>query len=54
MGRYLLRRLVESAVTLVLATMVVFAGVRALPGDPARTLAGEEADPAAIAAIREK
>lgn len=52
MGRYLLRRLVESAVTLVLATMVVFAGVRALPGDPARALAGEEADPAAIEAIR--
>ncbi|HEY8451886.1 MAG TPA: ABC transporter permease [Natronosporangium sp.] len=54
MGPYLLRRLVESAVTLVLATMVVFAGVRALPGDPARTLAGEEADPAAVEAIREK
>lgn len=54
MGRYLLRRLVESAVTLVLATVVVFVGVRALPGDPARTLAGEEADPVAIAAIRAK
>jgi peptide/nickel transport system permease protein len=53
-GRYLLRRLVESAVTLVLATMVVFAGVRALPGDPARALAGEEADPVAIAATRAK
>jgi peptide/nickel transport system permease protein len=53
-GRYLLRRLVESAVTLVLATVVVFVGVRALPGDPARTLAGEEADPAAIAEIRAK
>jgi peptide/nickel transport system permease protein len=53
-GRYLLRRLVESAVTLVLATVVVFAGVRALPGDPARTLAGEEADPVAIAAIRRR
>ncbi|MPZ27485.1 MAG: ABC transporter permease subunit [Micromonosporaceae bacterium] len=52
MGRYLLRRLVESAVTLVLATMVVFLGVRALPGDPARTLAGEEADPVAIDEIR--
>jgi peptide/nickel transport system permease protein len=51
-GRYLLGRLVESAVTLVLATLVVFAGVRALPGDPARALAGEEADPAAVAAIR--
>jgi peptide/nickel transport system permease protein len=51
-GRYVLRRLVESAVTLVLATIVVFLGIRALPGDPARTLAGEESDPATIAAIR--
>jgi peptide/nickel transport system permease protein len=54
MGRYLLRRVAQSMVTLVLATMVVFAGVRALPGDPARALAGEENDPARIAAVRAK
>jgi peptide/nickel transport system permease protein len=54
MGRYLLRRIAQSLVTLVLATMVVFAGVRALPGDPARALAGEENDPARIAAVRAK
>ena len=54
MGRYLLRRLGQSAVTLLLSTMVVFAGVRALPGDPARALAGEQNDPDQIAAIREK
>lgn len=53
MGRYVLRRLLESAVTLVLATIVVFLGIRALPGDPARTLAGEESDPATLAAIRQ-
>jgi peptide/nickel transport system permease protein len=52
MGRYVLRRLLESAVTLVLASFVVFLGVRALPGDPARTLAGEESDPATVEAIR--
>jgi peptide/nickel transport system permease protein len=52
MRRYLLRRLGQSVVTLVLSTMVVFAGVRALPGDPARALAGEQNDPAQIAAIR--
>ena len=51
-GRYLLRRLVESAVTFVLVTIVVFIGIRALPGDPARALAGEESDPATLAAIR--
>lgn len=32
--------------------MVVFAGVRALPGDPALAAAGEEATPEAVAAIR--
>ena len=52
MGRYVLRRLLESAVTLVLASFVVFLGVHALPGDPARTLAGEESDPATVEAIR--
>jgi peptide/nickel transport system permease protein len=51
-ARYLVRRLLESAVTLVLVTIVVFIGVRALPGDPARALAGEESDPAAVAEVR--
>jgi peptide/nickel transport system permease protein len=50
--RYLLRRLLESVVTLVLVTMVVFAGVRALPGDQVRALAGEEADPAVLEQLR--
>jgi len=52
MGRYLARRLVESVITLFLATVVVFFGIRALPGDPARVLAGEEGDPQAIAEVR--
>ena len=52
MGRYVLRRLVESGLTLVLASIVVFIGVRALPGDPARALAGEESDPAVVEQIR--
>jgi peptide/nickel transport system permease protein len=52
MARYVLRRLLESAVTFVLVTIVVFLGVRALPGDPARSLAGEESDPATLAQIR--
>jgi peptide/nickel transport system permease protein len=53
MGRYVLRRLAESAVTFVLVTIVVFLGVRALPGDPARALAGEESDPQTLAEIRQ-
>jgi peptide/nickel transport system permease protein len=50
--RYLGHRLWQSVVTLVLASIVVFVGVRALPGDPATAMAGEEADPATIAAVR--
>lgn len=52
MHRYLLRRLIESVITLFLATVVVFLGIRALPGDPARALAGEESDPETLAQIR--
>jgi peptide/nickel transport system permease protein len=51
-SKYLARRLVESVITLFLATVVVFLGIRALPGDPARVLAGEESDPQAIAEVR--
>ncbi|MEV0284604.1 ABC transporter permease [Kribbella sp. NPDC050820] len=54
MNRYLLDRLWQSIVTLILATIVVFAGVRALPGDPALALAGEDRDPESLRAIREQ
>jgi peptide/nickel transport system permease protein len=52
MGAFLLRRAGQSLVTLLLASMVVFFGIRALPGDPALALAGEERDPVALAAVR--
>src|SRR4051812_1681319 len=54
MRRYLLRRFGQSIVTLVLSSMVVFAGIRALPGDPARALAGEQNNAAQVEAIRAK
>jgi peptide/nickel transport system permease protein len=50
--RYLLTRLGQGIVTLFLASIVVFAGVRALPGDPALAMAGEEADPETVTALR--
>jgi peptide/nickel transport system permease protein len=52
MIRYLLTRLWQSAITLILASLVVFAGVRSLPGDPALAMAGEEATPERVAEIR--
>ena len=52
MTRYLLTRLWQSAVTLILASLVVFVGVRQLPGDPALAMAVEEASPERLAEIR--
>ena len=54
MTRYLVTRAWQSALTLVLATVVVFLGIRALPGDPALALAGEDRSPEALAAIRKE
>ncbi|TXS15429.1 MULTISPECIES: ABC transporter permease [Streptomyces] len=53
MTKYLLTRLRQSLITLFLVSVVVFAGIRALPGDPALALAGEERSPEALAAVRE-
>jgi peptide/nickel transport system permease protein len=39
---------------LVVASMVVFAGVRAIPGNPAIALGAENRDPAVIAAVKAK
>ena len=54
MRGYLLRRAGASLIVLIAASMLVFGGVRALPGDPALALAGEDHSPKAIAAIRAK
>lgn len=52
MLRYLLGRLPSAAATLALASVLVFALVRVVPGDAASVLAGEDADPATVAAVR--
>ena len=54
MASFLLRRLGTSALVLVLASIVVFVGVRALPGDAALALAGEERDPVVLEQLREQ
>lgn len=54
MRRYLFDRAWQSLVTLLLATLVVFLGIRALPGDPALALAGEDRTPEALRAIRQE
>jgi peptide/nickel transport system permease protein len=52
MGLFILRRTGAAIVVVFLASIVVFLGVRALPGDPALVLAGETPDAATIAAIQ--
>jgi peptide/nickel transport system permease protein len=51
---FLAQRAFVSAVTLFLITVIVFTGVRLIPGDPARVMAGTEADEAGLEEVREK
>src|SRR2546422_181315 len=52
--RYVLRRLVVLVPTLFFVSVLIFSLQQLLPGDPAVALAGEEHDPVAVAAIRQK
>jgi peptide/nickel transport system permease protein len=54
MGRYLARRAGASILVLFIASIIVFLGVRALPGDPALALAGEERNEQSLDEIRTK
>jgi peptide/nickel transport system permease protein len=51
-SRYLLRRTLTALVSLVLASVVVFGAVLAVPGDPAAVILGMNAAPEALAAMR--
>ena len=51
---YIGRRVLTAIPTLLIVTVMVFGIQRALPGDPALMLAGEQQDPAVIAFIRAK
>ncbi len=53
MGRYVARRLLQMIPVFIGSTLLVFAMMYALPGDPVRALAGEQAvDPAQIAQMK--
>ena len=54
MGGFLLRKVGAALIVLLLASMLVFVGVRAIPGDPALALGAENRDPAVLAAVRHK
>ena len=52
--RYVARRLLLGAVQIVLVLSLVFVLTEALPGDAAVTIAGDNPDPAVIAALRQR
>lgn len=54
MTAYLLKRLVIAALTLVLASMVVFAVLEILPGDPARLMLGMNASTDQVELLRDQ
>jgi peptide/nickel transport system permease protein len=51
---YALRRLSLAVPTLLLVAVIVFAIMRAVPGDPAEVMAGDLASPQTVAALRER
>ncbi len=54
MLRYLLVRLLSLALSLVAASLVVFAVIEVIPGDPASYMLGLNATPEAVAALRDE
>jgi peptide/nickel transport system permease protein len=52
MGGFVLRKVGAALIVLFIASLLVFAGARALPGDPALALGGEDRSPAVLAQIR--
>jgi peptide/nickel transport system permease protein len=54
MGVFILRKAGAALIVVFLASVLVFAGVRAIPGDPALAFAAEDRDPKVLAQIREK
>lgn len=51
---YLISRLAQAVPVLVIASIAVFLVLRLVPGDPADSIAGEDASPAEVEAIREE
>ena len=54
MLEFLLQRASISVLTLFLISLIVFTGVRLIPGDPARVLAGTDADETGLEQVRQK
>ncbi len=54
MTQYLLRKLVSLPFALLVASFLIFASTRLLPGDPARLMAGMQANQAVVESVRHR
>lgn len=54
MPTYLARKLLALPLILLLASMLIFSAVRLLPGDPARLMAGLQADQSTVESVRHR
>ena len=54
MQRYLVRRLISLGLSLLVASLVIFAVIEVVPGDPASYMLGLNASPDTVAALRDR
>ncbi len=54
MNAYLARKLLAVPLILLLTSLLIFSAVRLLPGDPARLMAGMQADQSTVEAVRKR
>ncbi|MDR2899859.1 MAG: ABC transporter permease subunit [Clostridiales bacterium] len=53
MGRYIIKRLIQSIPLLIVVSFVIFMFIRIIPGDPARIIAGYDSTVEEVEALRE-
>ena len=54
MGKYALRRLIQMIPVLIIVSIIVFSIIHLIPGDPAKLMAGANATPEQVAALRQE
>lgn len=54
MNAYLIRKLLALPLILLLSSLLIFSAVRLLPGDPARLMAGMQADASTVESVRHR
>lgn len=53
-ANYIIKRILQMIPVLLIVTLIIFAGMRLIPGDPAITMLGDHATPQAVSDLRHK